>query len=123
MAIGLGSLEVVLEEGNRKDWFGSPLISQLAIVATLFVSLFLWIELTRRKPFINLDLLIHRNFGIGSIAGLALGLGLYGSIYLLPLYLSQIQHLHRYADWTGDHVVWLAAALSDSAGAAADETI
>ena len=92
MAIGLGSLEVVLEEGNRKDWFGSPLISQLAIVATLFISLFLWIELTRRKPFINLDLLIRRNFGIGSIAGLALGLGLYGSIYLLPLYLSQIQH-------------------------------
>ncbi len=91
MAIGLGSLEVVLEEGNRKDWFGSPLIVRLAVIAIIFITLFLWIELTRKKPFINLRLLLRRNFGIGSIAGLALGLGLYGTVYLLPLYLSQIQ--------------------------------
>lgn len=91
MAIGLGSLEVVLEEGNRKDWLGSPLIVRLAVTAAVFISLFLWIELTRKRPFINLRLLQRRNFGIGSIAGLALGLGLYGSVYILPLYLSQIQ--------------------------------
>ncbi len=91
MAIGLASLEVVLEEGNRKDWFGSEEISQLAVVAVAFLSTFLWIELTRRRPFINLRLLLRRNFGIGSVAGLALGLGLYGSVYILPLYLSQIK--------------------------------
>jgi DHA2 family multidrug resistance protein len=91
MAIGLGSLEVVLEEGNRKDWFGSEEISRLAVVALIFLSAFLWIELTRKRPFINLRILLRRNFGIGSIAGLALGLGLYGSVYLLPLYLSQIK--------------------------------
>lgn len=91
MAVGLASLEVVLEEGSRKDWFASTEISQLAVVAFAFLSAFLWIELTRRKPFINLRLLLRRNFGIGSIAGLALGLGLYGSIYLLPLYLSRIR--------------------------------
>lgn len=91
MAIGLGSLEVVLEEGNRKDWFGSQEILQLAIIAAVFLSAFLWIELTRRKPFINLRLLKRPNFGIGSVAGLALGLGLYGSVYILPLYLSQIR--------------------------------
>ena len=91
MAIGLGSLEVVLEEGNRKDWFASEEISQLAIVAGVFLSLFLWIELTRKRPFINLRLLLRRNFGIGSIAALSLGLGLFGSIYILPLYLSRIQ--------------------------------
>jgi DHA2 family multidrug resistance protein len=51
----------------------------------------LWIELSRRRPFINLRLLLRRNFGIGSISGLALRLGLYGSVYILPLYLSQIQ--------------------------------
>jgi DHA2 family multidrug resistance protein len=91
MAIGLASLEIVLEEGNRKDWFASAEISQLAIVAAVFLSAFLWIELTRRRPFINLRLLLRRNFGIGSIAALSLGLGLYGSIYILPLYLSRIQ--------------------------------
>lgn len=91
MAVGLGSLEVVLEEGNRKDWFESQEISQLAVIAFAFLCAFLWIELTRRKPFINLRLLLRRNFRIASIAGLALGLGLYGSIYILPLYLAQIQ--------------------------------
>lgn len=104
MAIGLGSLEVVLEEGNRKDWFGSPIIVRLAIVAAIFISLFLWIELTRRRPFINLRLLIRRNFGIGSIAGTALGLGLYGSIYLLPLYLSQVQNYT--ALQIGEVIMW-----------------
>jgi DHA2 family multidrug resistance protein len=104
MAIGLGSLEVVLEEGNRKDWFASEEISQLAVVAFAFLSAFLWIELTRRRPFINLRLLLRRNFGIGSIAALTLGLGLYGSIYILPLYLSRIQ------DYTamqiGEVIMW-----------------
>jgi MFS transporter, DHA2 family, multidrug resistance protein len=104
MAIGLGSLEVFLEEGNRKDWFGSELITRCAIFAVIFIAIFLWIELTRRQPFINLRLLRRRNFSIGSIAGLALGLGLYGSIYILPLYLAQIQ------DYTamqiGEVIMW-----------------
>lgn len=104
MAIGLGSLEVVLEEGNRKDWFGSEEITRLAVVAFAFLFAFLWIELTRRRPFINLRLLLRRNFGIGSIAGLTLGLGLYGSVYILPLYLSRIK------DYTamqiGEVIMW-----------------
>lgn len=104
MAIGLGSLEIFLEEGNRKDWFGSDFITRCAIFAVIFIAIFLWIELTRRQPFINLRLLLRRNFGIGSVAGLALGLGLYGSIYVLPLYLAQIQ------DYTamqiGEVIMW-----------------
>ena len=104
MAIGLGSLEIFLEEGNRKDWFSSELIVRCAIFAVIFIAIFLWIELTRRQPFINLRLLLRRNFGIGSIAGLALGLGLYGSVYILPLYLAQIQ------DYTamqiGEVIMW-----------------
>jgi DHA2 family multidrug resistance protein len=104
MAVGLGSLEVVLEEGNRKDWFGSEEITRLAVVASVFLFAFLWIELTRRRPFINLHILLRRNFGIGSIAGLTLGLGLYGSVYILPLYLSRIK------DYTamqiGEVIMW-----------------
>ncbi len=91
MAIGLGSLEVVLEEGNRKDWFGSDLITRLAVVATISLTIFLWIELTRKDPFINLRLLWRRNFGLSSIIGLANGLGLYGLVYLIPFYLAQVQ--------------------------------
>lgn len=104
MAIGLGSLEVFLEEGNRKDWFSSGFITQLFVIAFAFLSAFLWIELTRRQPFINLRLLLRRNFGIGSISGLALGLGLYGSIYILPLYLTQIQDYT--ATQIGEVIMW-----------------
>ncbi len=104
MAVGLASLEVVLEEGNRKDWFSSQEISQLAVVAFAFLSAFLWIELTRRRPFINLKLLLRQNFGIGSFAGLTLGLGLYGSIYVLPLYLVRIQNYT--AMQIGEVIMW-----------------
>lgn len=104
MAVGLASLEIFLEEGNREDWFASDLITRCAVFAVIFLAIFLWLELTRRQPFINLRLLLRRNFGIGSIAGLALGLGLYGSIYILPLYLTQIQ------DYTamqiGEVIMW-----------------
>lgn len=91
MAIGLGTLQIVLEEGSRKDWFNSELIVQLSVVAAIFLSLFFWIELTRKKPFINLRLLRRRNFGLASVVNVCLGLGMYGSIYILPLYLAQIQ--------------------------------
>src|SRR5581483_4535603 len=57
MAIGLGSLEVVLEEGERKDWFGDAMIRDLAIVAAIFIPLFIATEFLRKKPFINLRLL------------------------------------------------------------------
>lgn len=91
MAIGLGSLQVVLEEGSRKDWFHSPLILRLSIVAAIFLILFFWIEFTSKRRFINLRLLGRRNFGLASIVNVSLGVGLYGSIYILPLYLAQIQ--------------------------------
>ena len=49
MAIGLSALQTVLEEGNKDDWFGSPFIFELAIVAVVFLSLFVAIELTVDK--------------------------------------------------------------------------
>ncbi|GAP94533.1 DHA2 family efflux MFS transporter permease subunit [Leptolyngbya sp. NIES-2104] len=91
MAIGLGSLQVVLEEGSRKDWFSSNLILRLSVLAVIFLSIFFTIELIRKRPFINLRLLKERNFGLASIINVSLGLGLYGSVYILPLYLGQIQ--------------------------------
>jgi MFS transporter, DHA2 family, multidrug resistance protein len=104
MAIGLASLEVVLEEGTRKDWFGSPLITQLAISAVIFLTLFFWIEFTHPRPFINLRLLKRRNFGLCTIINVALGLGLYGSVYILPLYLAQIQGYN--ALQIGEVIAW-----------------
>ncbi|MBX9694056.1 MAG: DHA2 family efflux MFS transporter permease subunit, partial [Cyanobacteria bacterium] len=76
MAAGLGCLEVVLEEGNRKDWFESDLIVKLALVAGLSLVIFVWRQLTARKPLLNLRLLKRRNFGLGSVSNVALGAGM-----------------------------------------------
>jgi MFS transporter, DHA2 family, multidrug resistance protein len=104
MAVGLASLQVVLEEGSRKDWFSSSSIVNLAVVAAIFLSIFFWIELTRKQPFINLRLVLDRNFGLASIVNVSLGIGLYGSIYILPLYLAQIQQYN--ALQIGEVLMW-----------------
>jgi MFS transporter, DHA2 family, multidrug resistance protein len=91
LAIGLASLQTVLEEGNKDDWFGSPFILRLSAVAAVSLALFFWIELTSPNPLLNLRLLMRRNFGLGSLANVILGMALYGSVYLLPVYLSQMQ--------------------------------
>jgi DHA2 family multidrug resistance protein len=91
MPIGLSALQTVLEEGNKDDWFGSPFIIRLSIVAAIALALFLWIELTAAKPLLNLRLLARRNFGFGILANFLLGIALYGSVFILPVYLSRIQ--------------------------------
>ena len=91
MAIGLGALIAMLEEGQRKDWFGSPFIRNCAILATIFIPLFVAIELLRKRPFVNLRLLGTRNLGFTSVVAFGLGLALYGTIFLIPLYLGTVQ--------------------------------
>jgi len=106
MAIGLSALQTVLEEGNKDDWFGSPFIVRLSIVAAVALSAFLWIELTAKKPLLNLRLLGRRNFGFGILANFLLGVALYGSVFILPVYLSRIQgynaeQIGMVLAWTG----------------------
>src|SRR5580658_9355567 len=90
MAVGLAAFEIVLEDGNRKDWFGDPGIVKLACIAAIFIPAFVIIELREKEPLVDLRLFARRNFGLGSIVNLALGMGLYGVVFILPLYLAQI---------------------------------
>jgi DHA2 family multidrug resistance protein len=106
MAIGLSALQTVLEEGNKDDWFGSPFIVRLSVISAVALALFLWIELTSKKPLLNLLLLVRRNFGFGILANFLLGVALYGSVYILPVYLSRIQgynaeQIGMVLAWTG----------------------
>jgi DHA2 family multidrug resistance protein len=106
MAIGLSALQTVLEEGNKDDWFGSPFIVRFAIIAAIALPLFVLIELTTSKPLLNLRLLFRRNFGFGVLANFLLGVALYGSVYILPVYLSRIQgynseQIGMVLAWTG----------------------
>jgi MFS transporter, DHA2 family, multidrug resistance protein len=106
MAIGLSALQTVLEEGNKDDWFGSAFIVRLSIIAVVALALFLWVELTSAKPLLNLRLLARRNFGFGILANFLLGVALYGSVYILPVYLARIQgynseQIGMVLAWTG----------------------
>lgn len=105
LAAGLGCLQVFLEEGHRKDWLESSLIVELGVVALLSLILFVILQLSRPNPLINLGILRERNFGLTSVASLGMGLGLYGSIYLLPLYLAQIQQYN--ALQIGQVIMWM----------------
>jgi DHA2 family multidrug resistance protein len=104
MAIGLAALQTVLEEGNKDDWFGSPFIVRLSVISAVSLTVFLWIELTASKPLLNLRLLFRRNFGFGILANFLLGIALYGSVYILPVYLSRIQGYN--AEQIGTVLAW-----------------
>jgi len=106
MAIGLAALQTVLEEGNKEDWFGSDFIVRLSIIAVVSLTLFLIIELKTAHPLLNLRLLVRRNFGFGIVANVLLGIALYGSAFVLPIYLSRIQgynseQIGMVLAWTG----------------------
>jgi DHA2 family multidrug resistance protein len=104
MAIGLSSLQAVLEEGNKDDWFGSPFIVKLAVIAAVSLTLFIWIELVVEKPLLRLRLLTQRSFGFGTISAVFVGFALFGSVYLLPAYLGQVQRYN--AEQIGQVLAW-----------------
>jgi DHA2 family multidrug resistance protein len=105
MAIGLGSLEYVLEEGERKDWFGNVLIYRFAWIAFIFITLFFIRELTAKKPFLNLGLFKYKSFTLSCIIQTALGLGLYGTVFIVPEYLSSEQGYS--ASDIGSTLIWV----------------
>ncbi|MFL5012248.1 MDR family MFS transporter [Rhizobium sp.] len=106
MAIGLAALQTVLEEGNKEDWFGSDFIVRLSVIAAVSLTLFLIIELHAAHPLLNLRLLVRRNFAFGIVANFLLGIALYGSVFVLPIYLTRIQgynseQIGMVLAWTG----------------------
>jgi DHA2 family multidrug resistance protein len=104
IAIGLAALQTALEEGNKDDWLGSPFIVRLLIIAVAALSIFVWIELTREKPLLNLRLIARRNFGFGLVANFLLGVALYGSVYVIPVYLARVQGYN--AEQIGEVLAW-----------------
>jgi DHA2 family multidrug resistance protein len=106
MSVGLAALQTVLEEGNKDDWFGSVFIIRLSVIAAISLALFLVIELKTAHPLLNLRLLLRRNFGFGIVANFMLGVALYGSVFVLPIYLTRIQgynaeQIGMVLAWTG----------------------
>lgn len=104
MAIGLSALQTVLEEGNKDDWFQSPFIVKLALIAAVFLTAFVIIELKVEKPLVKLRLLKQRNFGVGVLVNVLVGVALFGTVYILPQYLGQVQRYN--AEQIGFVLAW-----------------
>ena len=87
---GLGSLQLMLEEGQQDDWFDSGFIVRLAIIAAAGLVLFIWRELAAEHPAVNLRILRNVTFSSATAIGGVLGLALNGSLFLLPLFLQNL---------------------------------
>lgn len=84
VALGLGCLEVVLDEGQRSDWFSSPFIVTFAVVSAIsLIALVPW-ELTRPDPIVDLRLLGRRQFGTCFLVMLLIGAILISTTQLIP---------------------------------------
>ncbi|MBV8393526.1 MAG: DHA2 family efflux MFS transporter permease subunit [Alphaproteobacteria bacterium] len=104
MAIGLSSLIFVLEEGQREEWYESNLIVAGTIAAAIGIAVFLIAELTAEKPFINLRLFANPSVGGSAILMGVFGATAFGSVYLIPAYLAQVQGYS--AQQIGEVVMW-----------------
>jgi MFS transporter, DHA2 family, multidrug resistance protein len=86
VALGLGALQIVLDKGQRDDWFESHFIVTLsAIAAASLIFLVIW-EWTRKDPIIDLHLFRDRTFAVSNLLMFMLGFALLGSTLLLPLF-------------------------------------
>ncbi len=91
LAAFLGSLEYVLEEGATNDWFQDETISILAVVTVVAAVGFFWRVLTAKEPIVDIRAFNNRNFATGSLFSFMLGVGLYGLVYLYPVYLARVR--------------------------------
>jgi MFS transporter, DHA2 family, multidrug resistance protein len=90
LAVGLAALQTALEEGEQDAWFQSALIVILVLVAATSLAAFVWWEFRARAPAVDLRILRNPSFSAGTMIGGVLGLALFGSLILLPLFLQNL---------------------------------
>jgi DHA2 family multidrug resistance protein len=90
LIMGLGALQLMLEKGEQKDWFQSRMIVWMTVVAAVGMILFVWRELKTDRPAVDLRMLKNIPFTSATALGGVLGMGLYGTLFLLPLFLQNL---------------------------------
>src|SRR6201998_358169 len=96
MAVALSTLEYVLEEGSRWNWFGDATIRNCAWVSAIAGVLFVIRSLTFARPVVDLRALKNRNFALGCFLSFVTGIGIFSTIYLTPLFLGYVR---GYSAW------------------------
>jgi DHA2 family multidrug resistance protein len=90
MALGLAALQIVFDKGQEDDWFSSSFIIRTALIAGIALTAFVIWELRSKDPIVNLRVLRNRNFAVGTALIAVMGIVLYGTIALLPLFLQTL---------------------------------
>ncbi len=90
LALGVGALQVVLEKGEDKDWFQTWWITALTFTTIISAICFIWRETSIDFPVVNFKILRHRSFAIGIFTSFALGVALYGSTFIFPVFCQNI---------------------------------
>lgn len=92
LAVGLASFQVMLEEGQQDDWFASRFITSMAVMSVISIALFVWRELTTDHPAVDLRVLRYPSMIGGSIYSAILGMGLYGIMFAVPVFVQDYLH-------------------------------
>jgi DHA2 family multidrug resistance protein len=99
LAVGLGALQIVLDKGQRDDWFSSRFILYSSVISASALLTFVFVELRTSHPVVDLRTFRHRSFAAGSTIMFAGFLSLFGTLVLLPLYLQDL--MNYTALWAG----------------------
>lgn len=86
LVVGMGCLQIVLDKGEREDWFASQFILFMACLATAGLLLFTVQELRTKEPVVDLHILKNRTFAVGTLFTTLIMFGMYGTFVLIPLY-------------------------------------
>lgn len=86
LILGIGSLQLVLEQGESNDWFDSKLIVLGTITAIVGVLGFIWRELTYEHPIVNLRIMKNPNTAFGTFLTLVVGFGMFAMVFTIPVF-------------------------------------
>jgi DHA2 family multidrug resistance protein len=90
MAVGLGTLQIVLDRGERDDWFDASWICWCLALSIVALTVFIMYEWRTKNPIVNLRVFMDRNFSVGTLLGIVYGVILYGTLVMLPQFLQSL---------------------------------
>lgn len=94
MALFLGCLEFVVDEGPRNDWFADDHILYASVVMVISAAIFFRRSFTSPNPIVDLRVFANRTFSILSLMTFAMGMALFGMVYILPVFLGQVRGMN-----------------------------
>ncbi len=90
LALGLGTLQVILDKGQEDDWFGSSLITACTLISAVCLITAVFYELRQEQPVLDFRVLNDRNFGMSSLLIFILGFVLFATTVMVPQYLQEL---------------------------------